>query len=158
MTLPRRWFRADDPPAASEAAADPAGPKIVVVGPCASGKSTLAAGLRRMGFDAVPVGQEHSDIPSLWRHADPDIVVALAADLDAIRLRRDEAAWPEWLYDVQQRRLRDAREAAAFRIDTTGLDPQAILQRVADFLDSAAGQTEGATPSAGQLTENPDPG
>ncbi|HEX5500302.1 MAG TPA: hypothetical protein VFX03_13780, partial [Thermomicrobiales bacterium] len=65
-------------------------PRIVVVGPCASGKSTLARGLRERGFDAEVCGQEHSDIASLWRHTAPDVVIALSVDLATIRDRRGD--------------------------------------------------------------------
>ena len=103
---------------------------VVVVGPCASGKSTLVAGLRRLGYRATVCGQEHSEIPTLWRHADPDVVVALDVDLAAIRRRRGDD-WPEWLYLVQRRRLRAATAAATVRVDTSQLDQEAVLRRVA---------------------------
>ena len=105
-------------------------PRVVVVGPCASGKSTLVTGLRRLGFRAMVCGQEHSEIPSLWRHTDPDVVVALEVDLPTIRRRRG-ADWPEWLYLVQRRRLREATAAADLRLNTSTLDQDAVLRRVA---------------------------
>ena len=108
----------------------PDSPRVVVVGPCASGKSTLVTGLRRLGYRAMVCGQEHSEIPSLWRHTDPDIVVALEVDLPTIRRRRGEE-WPEWLYLVQRRRLREATAAADLRLNTSTLDQDAVLRRVA---------------------------
>lgn len=108
-------------------------PRIVVVGPCASGKTTLVGGLRDLGYDAAVCGQEHSDIPTLWRHTDPDIVIALQVDLATIRRRRGDD-WPEWLYRLQDRRLRGAREAAAIRVDTSRLDREAALASVAALL------------------------
>ena len=114
--------------AATDDRADPR--RVVVVGPCASGKSTLVEGLRRLGFEATVCGQEHSEIPTLWRHADPDVVVALEVDLPTVRRRRGEE-WPEWLYLVQRRRLRQAAAAADVSVDTSALDEGAVLQRVA---------------------------
>ncbi len=111
-------------------------PRIVVVGPCASGKSTLVDGLRRLGFRATVCGQEHSEIPTLWRHSDPDVVVALDVDLATVRRRRGEE-WPEWLYLLQRRRLRCATEAASVRVDTSRLDQEAVLDRVAAQLRNA---------------------
>ena len=108
-------------------AVDP--PRVVVVGPCASGKTTLVRGLRRLGYEATVSGQEHSEIPTLWRHAEPDVVVALDVDLPTVRRRRGED-WPEWLYLVQRRRLRQAVAAADVRVDTSGLDEEAVLRRV----------------------------
>lgn len=107
---------------------------VVVVGPCASGKSTLVAGLRRLGYRAMVCGQEHSEIPTLWRHAAPDVVVALEVDLPTLRRRRGEE-WPEWLYRVQRDRLRAATAAADLRLDTSTLDRDAVLARVTAGLE-----------------------
>ena len=106
---------------------------VVVVGPCASGKSTLVAALRRLGYRATVCGQEHSEIPTLWRRAEPDVLVALDVDLPTLRQRRGDD-WPEWLYQVQHRRLREASAAADLRLDTTGLDQEAVLTWVTDLL------------------------
>lgn len=140
MSLPPRWFP-DRTPEQPEATATPSdGPLVVVVGPCAAGKSTLAAGLRRLGFRAMVSGQEHSDIPTLWRRADPDVVVALDVDLETIRRRRDDDAWPEWLYALQRERLVQAERAAAIQIDTTTSDADDVLARVAAFLQARSGE------------------
>ena len=141
MSLPHRWFRDRTP---HRSAVDPMpadGPLGVVVGPCAAGKSTLAAGLRRLGFRAMVSGQEHSDIPTLWRRAEPDVVVALDVDLATIRRRRDDDAWPEWLYSLQRERLEQAKQAAAIRVDTTTSDVDDVLAQVAAFLDERARET-----------------
>jgi hypothetical protein len=107
--------------------------RIVVVGPCASGKTTLVAGLRRLGYEALVCGQEHSDVATLWRHSDPDLVIALEIDLATLRRRRGEE-WPEWLYALQRRRLRDAAAAAALTLDTGRLGEAAVLDCVAAWL------------------------
>ena len=57
----------------------PGRPRIVVVGPCASGKSTLVSGLREHGYDALASGQEHSEVHHLWRRTNPDVVKAVLA-------------------------------------------------------------------------------
>lgn len=103
--------------------------RIVVVGPCASGKTTLVAALRRLGYPATVCGQEHSEIPTLWQHSAPDLVVALDVDLATLRRRRGEE-WPEWLFLVQRRRLHAATTAAALRIDTSALDEAEVVRRV----------------------------
>ena len=110
-------------------------PHIVVVGPCASGKSTLVSGLRDHGYEARVSGQEHSDIPSLWRRTDPDVVIALTVDLERIRLRRTNGNWPAWLFERQQRRLREAVSAATMVIDTSERDAAAVLRLVLRGLD-----------------------
>ena len=108
-------------------------PKIIVVGPCAAGKSTLVETLQARGYNAHVAAQEHSAIASLWQHAQPDILIALEADIAAVRARRGEE-WPEWLHDVQVQRLRAASAAADLTIDTTDLNPETVSSRVLAFL------------------------
>jgi hypothetical protein len=110
-------------------------PRIVVVGPCAAGKSTLVAALQERGYDAQVSAQEHSAIAALWQHTHPDIVIALEVDISAVRARRG-AEWPEWLHDLQVQRLRAASAAADLTIDTTDIDPAGIVDRVVAFLIS----------------------
>ena len=104
--------------------------RVVVVGPCASGKSTLVRGLRGLGYDAAVCAQEHSDIPTLWRHRHPDVVIALDVDLETLRRRRG-AEWPEAIYRTQLRRLAAARSAAAVVLDSAALSPIAVLAAAA---------------------------
>lgn len=107
--------------------------RIIVVGPCAAGKSTLVAALQALGYNAHVSAQEHSAIASLWQHSHPDILIALEADIAAVRARRGEE-WPEWLHDVQVQRLHAASAAADLTIDTTGLDSETVSSRVLAFL------------------------
>ena len=107
--------------------------KIVVVGPCAAGKSTLVAALRELGYDAHASGQEHSEIAMLWQHSHPDVLIALEVDISAVRERRG-GSWPEWLHDRQVRRLAAASRAADLAIDTTVLSPQTVVDRVVAYL------------------------
>ena len=116
------------------ARASAASGKIVVVGPCASGKSTLVAALRTLGYDAHVSGQEHSEIATLWQHSAPDVLIALEADITAVRHRRGDS-WPEWLHDLQVRRLAAASRAADLAIDTTLLSTQAVVARVIAYLE-----------------------
>jgi len=53
--------------------------RIVIVGVCAAGKTTLAENLKSIGYDAATVAQEHSYIPTLYRNTSPDVVVFLDA-------------------------------------------------------------------------------
>jgi chloramphenicol 3-O-phosphotransferase len=107
--------------------------KIVVVGPCAAGKSTLVTALRELGYDAHASGQEHSEIAMLWQHSHPDVLIALEVDISAVRERRG-GSWPEWLHDRQVRRLAAASRAADLAIDTTMLSPQTVVDRVVAYL------------------------
>ena len=85
--------------------------RIVVVGPCASGKTTLVTRLQELGLDAHNVAQEHSGIKTLWRKKRPDVVVMLEASLPVIRCRRP-VPWGEERLTAQRERLKDAREHA----------------------------------------------
>jgi GTPase SAR1 family protein len=107
--------------------------KIVVVGPCAAGKSTLVTALRELGYDAHASGQEHSEIAMLWQHSHPDVLIALEVDISAVRDRRG-GSWPEWLHDRQVRRLAAASRAANLAIDTTAISPQTVVDRVVSYL------------------------
>ena len=119
-------------------------PRIVVVGPCASGKTTLVSGLRKHGYEALVSGQEHSEVPNLWRRTEPDVVIALLADLRTIRARRHDDHWPAWLLERQQKRLRNAIAGASMVIDTSGHDAATVLQQAIEQLvrDDNAHQSE----------------
>lgn len=105
------------------------GPRVVVVGPCASGKTTLVESLKRIGVDARVSGQEHSAIRNLWRRLNPDVLVALDLDLETLRRRRDPA-WSSDLYGVQHLRLEEAFHAADVLIDTSDAREEEVLERV----------------------------
>ena len=106
----------------------------MVVGPCAAGKSTLVTALRALGYDAHVSGQEHSEIATLWQHSHPDVLIALDVDISAVRNRRG-GSWPEWLHDLQVRRLAAASRAADLAIDTTTLSTHAVVARVLAYLE-----------------------
>jgi dienelactone hydrolase len=108
-------------------------PRVVVVGPCASGKTTLVTALRARGFNASVSAQEHSAVPRLWQRSDPDVLIALVANIEAVRRRRD-ASWPGWLHDLQEERLADAQDAADLVIDTSDLGAEEVAERAIQFL------------------------
>jgi len=103
--------------------------KIAVVGSCASGKTTIVTALRERGHEAYVVSQEHSIITELWRHLDPEYLVLLEADFEVVRQRRG-GTWPRWLFDLQQERLRHAREHADLILDTGTLSIEQSLQAI----------------------------
>jgi broad-specificity NMP kinase len=112
--------------------------RIVVVGPCASGKTTLVNRLQELGFDARNVAQEHSGVKTLWRKMCPDVVVMLDASLPVIRQRR-KVPWGEERLIAQRERLRDAREHASLYIQTDPLTREEVAGRVLDYI---AGSTD----------------
>jgi hypothetical protein len=115
---------------------EPVRERIAVVGPCASGKSTLVRALRMHGYDAHVTSQEHSAVPGLWRRSDPGIVIALNADLESIRLRRGNPRWSRKVWEDQQARLRDAFEHADFLADTSARSTNDVVGEVLAFLHS----------------------
>jgi GTPase SAR1 family protein len=112
--------------------------RIAVVGPCASGKTTLVNRLQELGFDARNIAQEHSGVKTLWRKAGPDVLVMLDASLPVIRQRR-KVPWGEERLIAQRERLRDAREHASLYIQTDPLTREEVAGRVLDYI---AGRTE----------------
>lgn len=112
-------------------------PRVVVVGGCASGKTSLVEALRAHGLDAVVSAQEHSEIPTLWTRSRPDVLIVLYADLETVRKRRGEH-WPEAVFDAQQVRLQHAKSAADLVLDTGELALDQVIERVLDHLASRA--------------------
>lgn len=108
--------------------------KVAVVGHCASGKSSVVQHLKAQGIDAWSVAQEHSIVRDLWNHQRPDHLVFLHVGLDQVRIRRHNPAWPEWIYDEQERRLATARSHASLIVDTDELNVEQVAQQVVAFL------------------------
>ncbi len=109
--------------------------RLAIVGPCASGKSTLAARLRERGLDVRTPAQEHSDVPYMWqRFARPDVLIYLDAANHELRRRRPEAYLGDEKLARERRRLAHARAHADLYVDTTGLTPDEVFQRVWAFL------------------------
>jgi type II secretory pathway predicted ATPase ExeA len=116
--------------------------RIVIVGPCASGKSTVARALRMHGYDAHVTSQEHSAVPKLWSRSDPSVLIALQADIESIRLRRQNPRWSQSIWQEQQTRLADAFKHADLVEDTSDLSANEVVDTVLNFLKARVQQTE----------------
>ena len=113
---------------------------IGVVGPCGSGKSTLIAGLEKHGHTCRHIAQEHSYVQAMWQIiSKPDVLIYLNASFPVSTARR-KLNWREEDHTEQLRRLKHAREHAHLVVNTDGLTPEEVLQKVLDFLHSAAQQ------------------
>ena len=111
---------------------------VGVVGPCGSGKSTLIAGLETFGYRCRHIAQEHSYVPAMWQKiAKPDILIYLAASFPICTTRR-KLNWQKVDHEEQLRRLAHARDHANLLIDTDDLTPNQVLQKVLDYLRTAA--------------------
>ena len=108
---------------------------VKIAGVSAAGKSTLVAGLRRLGFNARPVAQEHSQVPDMWqRIRPPNWLIFLDADLTAQGERRPDVSWDEPWRLTELERLAHARTHADLVIDTSLISPENVLQQAVDFL------------------------
>ncbi|MGD8624748.1 MAG: hypothetical protein PVF47_12655 [Anaerolineae bacterium] len=110
--------------------------RIKVVGPCAAGKSVLAAGLRRLGYDASSAAQDHSYVPDMWQRVNPpDLLIYLDVTLkEAQRRGRRGMGWNQDYLDAQSHRLRHARRHCDLYLPTDGLTEQQVLERAILFL------------------------
>jgi len=103
--------------------------EVVIVGVCASGKSTLAELLRQEGRQARTIAQEHSHIPDLWSWSGSPHTVYLHASFDVVKQRRRSFMHLQ-NYEAQLHRLRAARAAASVRVDTSELTPEQVYELV----------------------------
>jgi dephospho-CoA kinase len=116
--------------------------RISVVGPCASGKSTVVRALKMHGYDAHATSQEHSAVPKLWSQREPALLIALQADLESVRLRRRNPRWSRSIWLEQQARLADAFAHADFVADTSHRSANEVVADVLEFLSSRAGHAD----------------
>jgi hypothetical protein len=115
------------------------GPLIAVVGPCASGKSQLVRGLRKQGYNAREILQEHSYVPTMWQHITrPDLLIYLDVSEKVARRRQPTGAPANWWGTLAQR-LHHARQHADLYINTDTLTIQQVLERATAFIRDVAG-------------------
>jgi len=111
-------------------------PKIGVVGPCASGKSSLVSRLHAIGYNARHIAQEHSYVPEMWKKiTNPDVLIYLDVSYENTR-KRKELTWSFEEFELQLNRLVHARQHANFIVHTDTLTLDDVLLSVIDFLES----------------------
>jgi cytidylate kinase len=119
--------------------------KIGVVGPCAAGKTTLISALRKLGYRAQHIAQEHSYVADMWqRISKPDVLIYLDVTFEISMLRRP-MDWAEADFTNQVNRLQHARQHASLYIDTTNLTPDEVLQKSLDFLAAYDSNSDGSS-------------
>ena len=107
---------------------------VGIVGPCASGKSTLIAGLTRMGYRSRHIAQEHSYVKDMWqRLTNPDILIFLDVAYPTTCQRR-KLDWTESDWQEQQNRLSHAKEHADLYLDTNKLSVEEVFNKAIEFL------------------------
>ena len=107
--------------------------RIVVVGPCASGKSMLVEALRDHGYNAHAAAQEHSYVQTMWQMTKPSHLIYLDVDLPNIRQRR-RISWGEEYLSEENEKLAHARQNADLVISTNDRESVQVVQQALDFL------------------------
>lgn len=108
---------------------------IGIVGPCASGKTTLIRGLRLAGLPCKHIAQEHSYVPDMWRKiTNPDVLIYLDVSYK-ISMSRRKLDWTESEFRQQVLRLQDAKIQSDLYIDTDLLPPELVLKITLSFLE-----------------------
>lgn len=116
-------------------AQDDADLRIVIVGPCGAGKSTLADGLCEHSYDARQITQEHSFVPKMWKLiSKPDILIYLDGSFEVCNQRK-QLDWGPKDHAEQVRRLAHARQHCDIYVPTDGLTPEEILASVLQSLE-----------------------
>lgn len=109
---------------------------IGVVGPCASGKSTLVSKLEKKGYTVKHIAQEHSFVPDMWyKITKPDVLIFLEVSYAVAKRRQQASSWQHSLYQKQMTRLRHAQQHADFLLNTDHLTPKEVFQQVLNYLE-----------------------
>jgi len=111
--------------------------RIGIVGPCSSGKSTLARALRAQGYRVKEIMQEHCAAPAMWqRISNPDVLVYLDVSMDVAAQREGLEQPSSWWIEEREVRLAHARAHCDLYIDTSALTPEEVLTEALQFLNS----------------------
>jgi hypothetical protein len=110
---------------------------IVVVGPCAAGKTTLVNGLIARGYaGARLVAQEHSGVHNLWaRRGRPAALIYLDVQVATMNRRQERADWTDGARAGQLLRLDNARRECDLYLPTDDLTIPQVLEAVVRFLE-----------------------
>jgi hypothetical protein len=107
---------------------------VGVVGPCASGKSTLITASQYESIQFRHIAQEHSYVPTMWKQlTNPDVLIFLDASY-LVTCQRGQLNWTESEYAEQHHRLAHARQYADFYILTDNLTAEEVQSQVIQFL------------------------
>jgi predicted ATPase len=109
---------------------------VVIVGPCAAGKSTLRDRLLARGFSQVRVvAQEHSGVRDLWKmRGYPDCLIFLDAEAATANARQGRSDWTPAAHAEQLARLQHARAACHLYLPTDDLSLDEVSDQVEQFI------------------------
>ncbi len=109
--------------------------RLAIVGPCASGKSSLATALRAAGYEVRQPAQEHSYVPFMWqRMSRPDLLIYLDVNDANITKRRPYVDIGRQHLAEQRQRLLHAYQHCDFYLDTSDLTLAQVEAQVFHFL------------------------
>jgi hypothetical protein len=109
-------------------------PLIGIVGPCGAGLQPGLFFLRRNGYRARAIVQEHSFVQDMWqRLTKPDVLIFLQSSC-SVGGKRRKLNWTESEWEEQQRRLTHAFEHADFTLNTDFLSIVEVLDLILKFL------------------------
>jgi GTPase SAR1 family protein len=105
---------------------------VVIVGPCAVGKSTLQQELTHRGVPARCVAQEHSTVPTLFRRRPQAGLVFLTATWATVHARRPlSTGRAQYLHELVI--LRTARAEAGLVVHTDSRTPPEVADVVEEW-------------------------
>ena len=109
---------------------------LVIVGPCAAGKSTLRDRLLAHGFTQVRVvAQEHSGVRDLWKmRGYPEVLIFLDVEVATANARQGRSDWTPAAHAEQLNRLQQARAACDLYLPTDELLPDEVADRVERYI------------------------
>jgi deoxyadenosine/deoxycytidine kinase len=111
---------------------------IGIVGPCATGKSTLAQALNEHGFGARQIVQEHSYVPDMWKViSKPDYLIYLDASFEVCSQRKT-LLWNRSEFEEQIDRLAHARMHCDLYLMTDELTEELVLKSALQALEARA--------------------
>lgn len=114
--------------------------RVLVVGTCGSGKTTLVERLGWLGIQAGSVAQEHSEAQHLWMRRRPDFLIVLDCGYERVRTRR-RVSWPAARLEVERRRLAHARQNCQLFLQTDDLTIEDVVGRTLAAIDDYLRET-----------------
>lgn len=106
---------------------------ILVVGICASGKSSVIKELQQLGFKAKTCAQEHSCVESMWTKLESDVLIFLDCSYETVKKRRD-VPWGLKRIQSQKEKLQDALDNCDLYLKTDNLTLQETVERIVEYL------------------------
>lgn len=108
---------------------------IGVVGPCAAGKTTLINNLKKQGYHARQIAQEHSYVQDMWaRISKPSLLIYLDVSYEN-SINRKRLNWSRKEYQTQIERLYHARKNADIYIDTNNINSDEVFSTTVERLN-----------------------